>query len=103
MSSALLIDPVYQQHQTGRDHPERPERIAALHDAFEQAGLLEALRRVPVRTATEDELALCHTREYIAAARQDIAERTASVAHRRHGDLDRILERGARRGGRSSE
>ena len=73
MSSALLIDPVYQQHQTGRDHPERPERIAALYDALEQAGLLKALRRVPVRAAAEDELALCHTREYIAAAKQDIS------------------------------
>ena len=56
-----------------KGHPERPERIGALYEALEQAGLLSALPRVPVRTAVEDELALCHTREYIGIAKRDVA------------------------------
>ena len=73
MSTALLINPVYQKHQTGYDHPECPERIAALHNAFERSGLLARLPRVTVREASEDELALVHTPEYIATAKRDIS------------------------------
>jgi acetoin utilization deacetylase AcuC-like enzyme len=73
VSTALLIDPAFERHITGAAHPERPERIGALQEAFGQAGLLKELPRIDVRSASEDELALCHTREYIAIVRQDIA------------------------------
>jgi acetoin utilization deacetylase AcuC-like enzyme len=71
--TALLIDPVFKQHDTGPGHPERPERYDALTRAFERAGLIESLLHVATRPATEDEIALCHTRPYIQTVKHDIA------------------------------
>lgn len=71
--TALLIDPVFKQHDTGPGHPERPERYDVLMRAFERAGLTESLLHVATRPATEDEIALCHTRAYIQTVKQDIA------------------------------
>jgi len=71
--TALLIDPVYKQHDTGPGHPERPERYDAVTQAFTKAGLTKSLLHVAPRAATEDEIALCHTRPYIQTAKRDIA------------------------------
>ena len=71
--TALLIDPVFKQHDTGPGHPERPERYDALTHALERAGLIESLLSVATRPATEDEIALCHTRPYIQTVKRDIA------------------------------
>jgi acetoin utilization deacetylase AcuC-like enzyme len=71
--TALLIDPVFKLHDTGPGHPERPERYDALTRAFDRAGLIESLLPVAVRPATEDEIALCHTRPYIDTVKRDIA------------------------------
>jgi acetoin utilization deacetylase AcuC-like enzyme len=71
--SALLAEPVSVEHNTGANHPERPERYQVIHGALEQAGILKRFVALPSRAATEDELAACHTREYIATARRDIA------------------------------
>jgi acetoin utilization deacetylase AcuC-like enzyme len=71
--TALLIDPVFKLHDTGPGHPERPERYDALTRAFDRAGLIESLQPVPTRPATEDEIALCHTRPYIDTVKRDIA------------------------------
>jgi acetoin utilization deacetylase AcuC-like enzyme len=68
MATALLADPVSREHQPGEGHPERPERFDAVVRAIDAA----PLTRVRSRAATDDELALCHTRSYIALARREI-------------------------------
>ncbi len=73
MTTALLADPIYREHLADRQgHPERPERFDAVVCAIEKAHLLPDLLRIAPRPATEDELLLCHTREYLAIARQDV-------------------------------
>lgn len=72
MSTGLLLDPVFKQHVTGAGHPERPERYDAVTGALEQAGLVKQLSRLERRQALEDELAACHTREYLAIAKRDV-------------------------------
>ena len=72
-ATAILADPVYKEHQTGKSHPERPERMDAVVNALERDGAIKDALRIPVRPATEDELALCHTRPYIAIAKRDVA------------------------------
>ena len=73
MSTALLADPIYRQHLAGRhDHPERPERYDAVIRALEKAQLTPDLQRIRPRAATEDELLLCHTPEYLRIARRDV-------------------------------
>jgi acetoin utilization deacetylase AcuC-like enzyme len=72
MKTALLTDAVYKDHLTGPGHPERPERYDAVAGALQKAGLLDTVLRLQSHPATEDEIALCHTRSYIATAKRDI-------------------------------
>jgi acetoin utilization deacetylase AcuC-like enzyme len=73
MSTALLSDPIYREHLAGLvGHPERPERYDAVMQSLEKAGLLETLTRISSREVTEEELMLCHTREYLQIARRDV-------------------------------
>ncbi len=77
--TALLLDPVFKQHLTGHGHPERPERYDAVTQALELAKLPAKMKRVTARAATDDEIAACHTREYIETAKRDVAK--LSKAH----------------------
>ncbi len=72
-STALLLDPIYKQHDPGPGHPEQPARYDAVTHALEQTGLAKSLGRVEVRAANEDEIALCHGRGYIQKVRREIA------------------------------
>lgn len=72
-STALVADPVYKEHTTPPGHPERVERYDAVTQALAGAGLMKSLNRIPVRFATEDEVALCHSRSYIQTAKREIA------------------------------
>ena len=70
---ALLLDPIYKQHDPGAGHPEQPARYDAVTRAVEESGLMKSLLRVDVRAATEDEIALVHGRKYIETVKRDIA------------------------------
>jgi acetoin utilization deacetylase AcuC-like enzyme len=71
--TALLLDPLYKQHDPGPGHPEQPARYDAVTRAIEATGLLSRLQRVQVRVATEDEIALVHAHGYITKAKREIA------------------------------
>jgi acetoin utilization deacetylase AcuC-like enzyme len=73
MSTALLLDPVYKQHQTGPGHPERPERYDAVRSGLEREALVRDAVRIDTRRASEDEIAMCHSRDYIAVVKRDVA------------------------------
>lgn len=70
--TVLLADPVYREHLAGREHPERPERFDAVMEGLRRAGLLDLVGPVEARAANEDELALCHAREYLKVAKRDV-------------------------------
>ena len=72
-TTALLADPVYLRHRIGPGHPERPARYEAVVSALEGAGLTAQMLRIPPRAATLDELAACHTREYIELVEAEVA------------------------------
>ncbi len=73
MACALVLDPFCEKHVTGPDHPETPERFAAVKTALESSGLAAQMTPVRSRVALDDELALCHTREYLKTVEKDIA------------------------------
>ena len=73
MTTALMADPVFREHLTGRRHPECPARFDAVLDSLERTGLIAKMLRVDARDATEEELTLCHTPEYLRTARSDVA------------------------------
>ena len=69
--TALLTDPIYREHLQGRTgHPERPERFDAVMEGLEP--LLPRLTSVPCRTATDDELLMCHSESYLRRAKHDV-------------------------------
>jgi acetoin utilization deacetylase AcuC-like enzyme len=67
--TGLLADPDCKEHRTGSRHPERPERFDAAVAALHGMDLIQ----IATRAATVDEIALCHSREYIQLAEREIA------------------------------
>jgi acetoin utilization deacetylase AcuC-like enzyme len=84
-TTALIADPVCREHLLGRHHPERPERFDVVMESLRQTGLLERLLPLEPRAATEEELLLCHTPEYLRTAQHDVE---AGHAYLSTGDTD---------------
>jgi acetoin utilization deacetylase AcuC-like enzyme len=62
----LLTHERYLDHDLGRGHPERPDRLRAVLAGIEAAGLGEAVTRAVPREATAAELARVHDGELVA-------------------------------------
>ncbi|MCX6626117.1 MAG: histone deacetylase [Candidatus Solibacter sp.] len=72
MTTALMADAICRDHLAGRAHPESPERYDAVMEGLKSAGLRDRMLRLEARDATENELLLCHTAEYLKTARRDV-------------------------------
>jgi acetoin utilization deacetylase AcuC-like enzyme len=72
--TGIVADARVQNHNPGPGHPERPARYHAVMSRFETSGLLHDLARIEARVATNDELALAHSREYMALVEREIAQ-----------------------------
>ncbi len=70
--TALLLDPIYQQHDTGPGHPESIQRHVAITKALTESGIVAKAQSITPRAATVAEIALCHDRPYIATAKEDV-------------------------------
>jgi acetoin utilization deacetylase AcuC-like enzyme len=77
--TGLLADRRFLAHDTGRRHPESPERVAALCDLFDGEGFRDFVRLDP-RPATEDELRRVHGHDHVAGV--------AASAGRAHTQFD---------------
>jgi acetoin utilization deacetylase AcuC-like enzyme len=75
---AVVEDPRFLQHRAPRGHPERPERLAAVHEAL--ALREEHLRPIEARPATTEEVLRVHTREHF--------EIVADAVRRAPGHID---------------
>ena len=78
----LLFDPAELHYNFGPEHPMQPARIEALIDLLTMAKLWDSANeqtRLPLRAATDDELALVHTRDYISAVQRLSAPEDASM------------------------
>ena len=60
-----VLDDVFIHHTAPAGHPERPARLAAVRDALAGAGLASRGTQVPIRAATDDELARVHAAGYL--------------------------------------
>jgi acetoin utilization deacetylase AcuC-like enzyme len=85
LHTGLVADPICKIHDPGSGHPESPDRYDAVFSALARAGLLDHIEKIPCRMATETELALCHTPDYIALAQAEIE---AGVTALSTGDTD---------------
>ena len=71
MTTALIYDPIFLEHLTPENHPDRPERLKKTIEVLQALNWLEreGLVQLEPRAATEDELATVHEREYIHKVR----------------------------------
>lgn len=51
-------------------HPEKPERLEMIDQRFKEFNLFQRLHKLPIRSATTDELCLAHTRSHVNAMRK---------------------------------
>jgi len=66
---AVVSAPERDHHDTGPDHPERPDRVVAALAGIAAAGLGEAVLAVAPRPATDAELVRVHRQSYLDAMR----------------------------------
>jgi len=71
--TGIAADPSVKDHDTGRAHPEHAARYDAVIRQFQGSGIFRDLASIDVRPAADDELALVHTREYIALVKDEIS------------------------------
>jgi len=67
MRVGLYDDPLFREHDAGRGHPERPERLDAVRNGLREAKLEERLVLLSPRPATTAELVRVHTDAHIGA------------------------------------
>jgi acetoin utilization deacetylase AcuC-like enzyme len=79
MSTGLFYDPLLKRHQTG-DHPECPERLDAIARSLIT---LRNLTPIPTRPASDNEILLVHTPDYLQTVKDDSA---ANAGHLSTGD-----------------
>jgi acetoin utilization deacetylase AcuC-like enzyme len=73
MTTLLISHPACLEHLTPRGHPERPDRLRAVEQAFE-AEKFQLLARAQAPAATFEMIALCHPLEYIEELRDATPE-----------------------------
>ena len=62
----LVLDPLFERHDTGPGHPEHPGRLSRIRERLETSGLAARCRRVAPTTVPEADLLRAHTSEYVA-------------------------------------
>ena len=76
----LYYHDIFLKHDTGGFHPESPRRLEAILTHLKATGLWDKLRVETPRKATEEDIALVHSQEYINAVKE--------MARRGGGQLD---------------
>ena len=65
MTTGLVYDPIYLEHDTG-DHVENSGRLVAAMSHLKETGIKERLISLPARPATVEELEMIHEPEYVS-------------------------------------
>jgi acetoin utilization deacetylase AcuC-like enzyme len=63
--TGFVYDPIYLQHDTGPNHPERPERLITIVERLEKKGLLKNLLRLKPMPASLEWITKVHTAEFV--------------------------------------
>jgi acetoin utilization deacetylase AcuC-like enzyme len=74
MTTAYLYDPVYMQHKTGWGHPEKPERLKAIHDAVRAAPYFKDLVMIKPSMPDMKYIEAIHSKAYIQRVRKEIED-----------------------------
>jgi acetoin utilization deacetylase AcuC-like enzyme len=90
MTTALIYDPIFLEHITPKNHPDKPQRLEMSMKVLEALGWLEreGLALLAPRAASEDELATVHERAYIHEV-EEAARKVAEDANNSDGRMTR--------------
>lgn len=69
----IVASAAFSQHLTGLGHPENPARYYAIAHALEKEGFLTKENTLSPRSATKEELLLCHSASYLALLEQEVS------------------------------
>lgn len=69
----IITDPIFAEHLTGPGHPEQPMRYFAMTQALKNNGLLTKAP-LPPRMATDEEIRLCHSKQYLELVKDEVAD-----------------------------
>lgn len=72
--TGIAFDATMKRHDPGPGHPEQPARLSAAMSR------LPSLVEIPTRPASDDDLALAHTREYIQLVEREVAQRRSQLS-----------------------
>ena len=78
--TGIVKDERYLRHETGRFHPESPERLEAIYDMLESPEMKGKFLHIEPRYSTHEEIGMVHSQSYI--------EMVAKTAGKRHTSLD---------------
>jgi acetoin utilization deacetylase AcuC-like enzyme len=65
MSTAFITHPSFLKHEMGAHHPECPERLQAVYDAFDSHGLMAKVKKIEAPLASREQLSAAHDTEYV--------------------------------------
>lgn len=71
-ATAIVADVGVKDHIPGAAHPEHPSRFSAVVDQLNYSGLMDELLQLQPKQISNDDLALVHTREYIALVEREV-------------------------------
>ena len=71
--TALVYDPVFKKHDTGRGHPESPARLDAITRALADKRFKGRLLPLKPREATRERIVTCHAGEYYKLVKDRVA------------------------------
>ncbi len=84
-TTQVFYDPATLRHEPAGDHPERPKRLDAVMTAVRELERQGRLSVATPRPATDDEILLVHTPQYLRLVRTEIATGLRSLST---GDTD---------------
>uniref|UniRef100_A0A1A7X5M9 Protein deacetylase HDAC6 n=1 Tax=Iconisemion striatum TaxID=60296 RepID=A0A1A7X5M9_9TELE len=91
-TTGLVYDERMMEHMNlwDRHHPEQPQRIFKIFSKHQQLGLVDRCQQIPSRLATEEELAMCHSKQHIEQMKAS-AEMKPRDLHRLGAEFNSIF------------
>ena len=87
--TCIAYDEDMNKHKCLKSHPERPTRITSIEKKLKDEGLFQECLHLESRSATEDELNLIHTKEYIETIKstQNMSEKELSKMSEKYDSI----------------
>ncbi len=71
-NTGLLLDELFERHDTGIGHPETAGRVKAVAEKLKADGWVEKCRQLKFRQASDEEILLGHTPDYLKLVKKEI-------------------------------